>query len=229
MHYTSLIFDLDDTLLDTWGQLVQPAAREACQAMIDAGLRADLDTALRQRQAFHMDAPRSDLYARLTEHFDVREGVEPRTVRDAGHNAYFNREVEAGIRLFEGAHDLLAKSAASFTLFLVTSGHPDTQRQKVRLLDIAHHFEDVFYVWSSKGETKKAAFEQILERTGHEPHQHLAVGDRLDREIKAANNLGMRSCHIHYGEFRHIAPSAPDEEPHIQITHIRELEDHLFP
>ena len=35
-----LIFDLDDTLFDTFGQLVKPAFLEASAAMIAAGLNA---------------------------------------------------------------------------------------------------------------------------------------------------------------------------------------------
>ncbi len=65
MKYTTLIFDLDDTLLDTWGQLVQPAARESCQAMIEAGLNADLEECIEKRTDFFINRPREDLFALL--------------------------------------------------------------------------------------------------------------------------------------------------------------------
>lgn len=38
----AIVLDLDDTLFDTTAQLMEPAHREAAQAMIDAGLAADL-------------------------------------------------------------------------------------------------------------------------------------------------------------------------------------------
>ncbi len=223
MRYPVLIFDLDDTLLDTWAQLVQPAAREACSAMVSAGLATDVATCLDARQRLFVSSPRGDCYTGLVETFGVSGDTHPRDVRDAGHRAYFEREVEDHIRLFDGALSLLDQLGTDRTLFLVTSGHPRTQQQKVAILGIADRFEAVHYVDSSAGETKHARFHQILGETGLEPREHLAIGDRLDREIRDANRLGMTTCHVHYGEFQHLTPQHTDEEPDYRITHITEL------
>ena len=228
MKYKALIFDLDDTLLDTWGQLVQPAAREACVAMIEAGLHTNLEDCIAVRAEMFVANPKQDLYGALVAHFGVRNGYAPAAIRDVGYEAYFHREVEKGITLFDGAVALLDRLHGQAELFLVTSGHPDTQRQKVAILDISHRFRGVHYVHTKQGETKKTAFRQIIQDTGHQPVHHLSIGDRLDREIRDANALGMHTCHVHYGEFRHLRPSGPEEAPHYRIRHIADLEQHLF-
>lgn len=41
-----IAFDLDDTLVDTSQLLVPLAARQACEAMINNGVKGDIDTCL---------------------------------------------------------------------------------------------------------------------------------------------------------------------------------------
>ena len=50
--FRTIIFDLDDTLLETSRLLVPQAERESCLEMIAAGLDCDLDTCLKARRNF---------------------------------------------------------------------------------------------------------------------------------------------------------------------------------
>jgi len=227
MPYPILIFDLDDTLLDTWGQLVQPAAREACAAMIAAGLATDPATCVAKRHELFVAKPRDDCYRGLVDHFGVDQTSDPDTVRDAGHRAYFERNVETTIQLFKGARQMLEQLRPDHDLYLVTSGHPATQKQKVSILDLEPLFREVHYVDSKAGESKGPRFAQIASRHGRAPSEHLVIGDRLDREIRDGNRLGMRTCHICYGEFNHLTPESEDDRPDYQIRHITELIDLL--
>jgi len=227
VRYPVLIFDLDDTLLDTWRQLVQPAAREACAAMVETGLDTDLETCVTVRRALFVEDPRGDCYRGLVSRFGVRDGADPEAVRAAGHDAYFRREVEPHIRLFDGAGQLLARLGLERELFLVTSGHPGTQARKVEILGIADFFRRISYVDSGAGERKGDRFREIMRETAAPPEHHLVIGDRLDREIRDANQLGMHTCHVRYGEFSHIEPREPEEEPRYAVNHIRELANYL--
>ncbi len=228
-----VIFDLDDTLLDTWGQLVQPAAREACEAMVAAGLAADVASALEQRDLIFRRDPRGDIYAAVVAHFGVdpsrakgkAEAAHHQQVRDAGHDAYFKRDVRGPLSLFEGAEALLQALKPHHHLHLVTSGSPPTQRQKVDLLAVAAHFDDLHFVNSPAGETKDAALAAIRTRyAGVDASAFLCVGDRVDREIRAANRLGMITCRVRYGEFAHLDAANEEETPHHEITQVTELQ-----
>ncbi len=221
-----VIFDLDDTLMDTWGQLVRPAAREACAAMIAAGLNADLEACIRERERLFRAWPRKDVYALLVEHFGCRIAGRPSRsrVRDAGVRTYFQREVPADIRLFDGVRSMLERLKATHGLYLVTSGNPATQAQKVAHLNLAPFFREVVLVDSAGGGRKEHAFARILEEEKLPGNQVLAVGDRVDREIRAAKQLGMRACRVHHGEFSHLHPNGPEETPDVLIKNILDLE-----
>jgi putative hydrolase of the HAD superfamily len=103
----SIIFDLDDTLLDTSGFLIPIAARESCQAMIDAGLNCDIETCLQLRSQLLRSNPRAQVYRELTERIGVRADTYVNDVAFAGHKAFHSRKVEANIQLRAGATELL--------------------------------------------------------------------------------------------------------------------------
>ena len=226
-QFSDLIFDLDDTLMDTTGQLVVPAAREACEAMILAGLDADLEICIEERARLFAASPREDLYGNLVSHFGVKPGSCPEAVRLAGVRAFFHREVETNIQPFDRVPQLLETLMDHYGLHLVTSGSPQTQQQKIDILGLDGFFKSVYLVHPEMGQTKAEAFAKILEKEDLEPSRVLCIGDRVDREIKAANALGMATCHVHYGEFHHLEPEEPHEIPDFRISHIRELSSRL--
>lgn len=218
-----IVFDLDDTLMDTFGQLVMPAVRESCAAMIQAGLRARLADAVSARQKMFRYAPSADHFARLIEIFGLQPDSDHDRVHTSGRRAYFERDVESHIQPFNGVEDLLADLSRHYALYLVTSGHPQTQCQKVQYLGLETHFEAVFYVNNGRGEQKLGAFEKLLADTGHPPQRTLCVGDRPDREIRDANLLGMETVRHRHGEYFYLEPRDPLEKPDHEIRTLDQL------
>ena len=221
--YQTLIFDLDDTLFDTFGQLVGPAAREACAAMIGAGLKGSLDDVVSIRAQLFKDYPRQDVYALLVDQLGCRDGVDTRAVRDAGHNAYFHRDVEDHIVLDGDVVAMLVQLAERYTLHLVTSGHPETQARKVELLKLAPYFDGVHYVYRDVGQSKFDTFRHLIAGSDHGPEEMLVIGDRPDREIRAGNALGMATVRIRHGEFAHVEAESGDEEPNHEFDKVTRI------
>src|SRR5882724_7834281 len=52
-----VIFDLDDTLYDCFGQRLRVAHRHAAQAMVEAGVNADVEAVYRARMRFFRQDP----------------------------------------------------------------------------------------------------------------------------------------------------------------------------
>ena len=219
-RFDALIFDLDDTLLDTTGQLIAPAIRRACASMIEAGLQTDLETCVTAHQQFFRQKPGEDVYQRLALFFGVVPGGDPIQVGRLGAKAYTHYELDRPLSLFDGIKSLLDELKRAFALYLVTSGSPATQRQKIDALAIAPLFRNIHLVDSSKGQRKGAAFREILSQGSYAPQRVLCIGDRPDKEIRDARQLGLGTVRIRYGEYAHLEPRDPEEHADHTIEHI---------
>lgn len=218
-----IVFDLDDTLLDTYRQLIPQATREACQAMIASGLKAEVESCVLSRSRFSRIQSRQSFFDYLTSEFGVLDGVDAGSVVRAGYTAFHDREVESDIALFPGARDLIKDLRGRYGVHLVTAGHRPTQESKIRILDLDAAFDSISHIDPSRGEKKKTAFSRIMERSGARPDQHLSVGNRLDTDIADAKELGWRTCWVRYGEYAEWTPASELEMADWEIPQIKEL------
>lgn len=226
-RFEHLVFDLDDTLLDTYRQLIPHAAKEACNAMINAGLKVDTESCLQARDTFLRSEWRAEergsVYTYLVDRFGVRDGADGKEVEKAGYDAFHNRDVEPDISLFPGARELLHDLRSKYILHLVTAGHEATQRMKILILGLESTFDSIHIVDPSKGQTKGDAFKAIMAETRSHPSKMLSIGNRLDTDIAEAKRLGWKGCWIRYGEHAGTRPSNNNEAPDFSISNIQEL------
>src|SRR5262249_47583671 len=100
----SVIFDLDDTLYDCFGQWVRVAHRYAARAMVKTGLVAEVEAVYRARmRAFRRDPMLRHIDAEVCRRFDAGD---PEAVSLAARDAYFKCRV-GSLRLFPGTLPLL--------------------------------------------------------------------------------------------------------------------------
>lgn len=77
---------------------------------------------------------------------------------------------------------------------LVTSGFRKLQESKVDQLKIRDDFSEIHIIdLQEKQQTKKDVFKHILNNTKLAPQEILVIGDDLNSEIQAANDLGISS------------------------------------
>jgi HAD superfamily hydrolase (TIGR01509 family) len=226
MTAQALIFDLDDTLIDTYGQLVPEAHRQACIAMVNAGLPVPVDELYATRQALLMAHPRTEINTLLAEHY----GYPDPAIIQAGHDTYLNPQITE-LEPFPGVPELLTTLADAYRLFLVTAGFTHAQQKKIEVLGIGHHFHDICFVDPTRPgpQTKHEAFQILLDRHGISPHHTVVIGDRITNEIAAGNRLGCHTIWMRHGECAHITPEHPDEHPHHTIDAIHQLTGVLPP
>lgn len=226
--FDHLIFDLDDTLLDTSKYLIPQATREACTVMINAGLNCTLDECISARQDFarhKLGDPKSqkNFFETVVEHYGTRDNKDAETVSRLGYEAFHNRKVEEDIALFPGVRDVLRDLRSIYNIHLVTAGHRPTQESKIRVLGIDSLFVSISHVDLSRGEIKQSAFEKIMTSTGAPAHRHLSIGNRLDTDIADAKRIGWTTCWVRHGEYAERQPQNELEKPDFEIQKIEDL------
>jgi len=210
MRIDAIVFDLDDTLVDTTGLLIEPADLDAAQAMIGAGLEGRLEDVVLERRKARVADPPVDVDAAVAAAF----GSDSAAVVQAGRTAFFQRTVRA-LDPVEDAHPTLM-ALSDRRLFLMTQGHPDTQRAKVALTRLGRHFEQVVVV-DHDTENKLDALRALMAERALTPEATLVVGDRIDAEIEAGRRVGTWTVRVDHGEGRRLRTRSRFQQPHYTV------------
>lgn len=224
-----LVFDLDDTLLNTSETLLPAAQRESWSALKMAGVELPWEEFLKRwRRASRLKEPGKDLIETFVGEIKdpVGRPLSPerlKTITEALHQAFYGRRVKESLVLFEGARKTLEQLAPHFVLHLLTAGFLGTQRQKVQGLQIESQFQAIHYCDIERGEKKEHYFEKILADSSYAPEQHMSVGNRRDTDIGPAKKLGLKTCLMLRGEHLHQRPASENEIPDFEIEDIRDL------
>jgi putative hydrolase of the HAD superfamily len=198
----AVVFDLDDTLLDTTG-LEAEMLVGLCEAVNEELPGVELDD-LRQR---YRDG-RDHLYERvLSGEIDIAtyrrlhliavcepwgepsEALQETAVRLRDEQLGRSRFVEHAIELLRDLRD------AGVTTGLLTNGPSWMQRRKVELLGLDEQL-DAIGISEELGASKPdpAAFTAALELMGSAPDDTVMVGDHLDWDVRGALTAGMRGA-----------------------------------
>ncbi len=215
----ALLFDLDDTLLQTHATHTA-AVRRSCE--VAAAHHPDWSLP-RLQAAFH--AAHTELERRLERgqvifptQFLFRAHVWEHTLRACGLPAdlgehlaqVYLEERDREHRLFPDAVLWLNRFREEYTLVLVTNGLADFQRQKIERTDLASHLDHIVVSgelgsWKPDG----GIFTHALSLAGTGPEHAVMIGDSLRHDIRGANEAGIRSVWMR--RYHHL-------EPHPEIT-----------
>lgn len=221
MPIRAVIFDLDDTLYDCTGLLVEAARLRAAKAMVEAGLPCTPGQAYRKQLELEAQlGPRGRVFERLADLY----GLGPSAVRRAL-RAYNSDEV-GDIELFPDAvptlHELRSRG---IQVFLVTDGVHRRQEIKIDILGLRSLCDAIVINDTERGALLEECFEGLLRDHGLQPDEVLAVGDRIHHEIKAANTLGIISVQVLHGRYAALQPRGELEEPDYRVEHLRQVLD----
>jgi len=169
-HSSCVVFDLDDTLIDTRGRLLPAALARVAQA---AGV------------------PVAKLKASGKRIEEVLAGVEGLTpVRRAAAAAAWRSEEFPPFPPLPGVRDLLARLKGRTWLALVTRGDPLRQRRKIEVTGLQPCFDELVIRPIEAPGTKRDDFLALLERRSLLPDRCAVVGDDPKDELLHAAVLG---------------------------------------
>ncbi len=215
----AIIFDLDDTLYDCTGSLMDAARRRAARAMVKAGLPLDEEEAYKlQIRLTDQYGPRCNVFDRIAELYNLGEPL-----AQAALDAYNSDEV-GDIHPFPDVIPTLEKlRKQGYRLFLVTSGIHRRQERKIRQLGIAGLFDEIIIEDRERGLAKEECLVDLMTRHGFTPQEIISVGDRIHSEIRVSNFLKMTTVQMVHGRFRSLLPKNELEEPDYRIHAVSDL------
>jgi putative hydrolase of the HAD superfamily len=175
-----LIFDLDNTLFDTYNQLGIEVLDKMIERMKKFGLTKEQESALRQK--YHITGFRI-----LAEQLGFSD--EMKTI---GIETYKSMDLTK-IKPFD---DVKLIPALKQKKTLVTSGLIDVQMRKVEILGLNGVFDEVVVDESSSHENKQRIFAGMMKKYNAKPAETMIIGDNPESELAAGNNLGIITVQI---------------------------------
>jgi FMN phosphatase YigB (HAD superfamily) len=213
----ALIFDLDDTIVDTFASLIEPLEREAADEMVAAGMRdADANEVVELILRLRQEEPDS-IEERLVEKYPEAEG----RALEARRKVFAHASPDK-LRIEPAVKEMLRELSKRYDTYLLTTGRTDFQNRKLDNLEIRGLFKEVEVLASGSEETKERWLASLIER-GYDAQAVVVVGNRLDNEIKAGHRLGMITVWMKYGEGSGLIPCEETGHPDYVIRDISEF------
>jgi putative hydrolase of the HAD superfamily len=125
-----------------------------------------------------------------------RVGIVDESRAQALSEAYM-RERDGALRLFDDAHEVLARLKERYPLGLITNGPADIQRMEIATLGVEGYFDQIFIEGEmGEGKPNPGVFRRAAEAVGREPHEILFVGNSYAHDVAPALLAGWRAVWV---------------------------------
>jgi FMN phosphatase YigB (HAD superfamily) len=199
LNLKGIIFDLDDTLIDTFSMLIIPLEQKASKEMArtEASSLApetleEILLELRKRAPIDIENVLAEQFSIKTDALVKRQSIIGNLKGIKLDKLVMHPEVQLLL------HELKEK----YQLFLFTEGNEDFQNRKINHLGIRDLFTEI-RITSTAEESKEMMIKALMQKSAKDnltSDSLLIIGNRLDKEIRAGNNLGIRTIWLRHGE-----------------------------
>lgn len=220
--YKTLLFDIDDTLLD-----FSSAENEALHRLFaenGLGLTKEIENRYKEINgglwsAFERgEVSREEVVNTRFERLFTTYGKKTDGKRLGTRYQQFLAENHD---LIEGASELIHSLASEFDLYIVTNGVSKTQYKRLHESGLYPFFKDIF-VSEDTGYQKpmKEYFDYVFSHiTSLDQSSTLIIGDSLSSDIKGGLNVGIHTCWFN----PHHKLNHTQEQPMYEIEHLADL------
>lgn len=190
-----IIFDLDDTLIDTSGAVTPFKLRECLKRFVSEGLPiSDFEKAYQELLAINAKSYRSkDALVQFLKNM----GGDPHLVHGALEEMSKPLPADFVIPTTPHAKEILKTFAQSHTLALVTGGHPPFQMEKLKKAGIDQAFFSNIAI--PEDSVKKPFYQGLIQKFSFSPQEVLVCGDRIAMDLLPAFELGITTVHMRWG------------------------------
>jgi FMN phosphatase YigB (HAD superfamily) len=214
-----IIFDLDDTLIDTTGCITRLKLEDALHAMMRAGLQVP-DTGEALECLKRLDSTSESARHTLAEFLEIL-GAGSHLFEVGVKEIYENLPADFSIFPLEGAIELLDQLSQSHQLALVTVGKQSQQMDKLKKAGIDSRIFSKIVV--SEERNKKPHYQSIVDELGYEPAQVIVCGDRIPLDLAPARELGFKTVQMRWGRGLHSTGRKNDVDH--TISELKEMKE----
>lgn len=224
MNYSTLLFDLDDTLLD-----FKAAEDQALQKLFTHMNMTLTPEIQKQYKTMNHQLWRDYEQGKLTRS-EVTNGRFQKLFAALGKivdgpklDQQYRHYLTQGHQLLGNSHAIIADLANKADLYIVTNGVSETQYKRLEDAQLLPYFKDIF-VSEDTGYQKPMPeyFDYVVNRIPHFVAQKaLVIGDSLTSDIKGANNAGLDSVWLN--------PKSKQLLPDVKPTYEVKVLEQLYP
>jgi putative hydrolase of the HAD superfamily len=214
-----IIFDLDDTLVDTSGCITPVKLKDALARMCEAGLSCG-EMHLAESEMRRIDQTKLSSEETLKE-FLSKVGADDRFLQIGLKEFKENLKIDMPVHQVEGAAEILDGFKETHTLALVTIGRRETQLEKLKKAGIDLSLFSRIAVLEEKN--KKFHYQKIASELGFLPSEVIVCGDRIHIDLTPAKELGFKTVHIKRG--RGLNSLLPQSDVDFTISQLSEMKD----
>jgi FMN phosphatase YigB (HAD superfamily) len=214
-----IIFDLDDTLIDTSGSITPFALENALHSMIAAGLYvSSYNDALELLKRINKTALSSS--DAISEFIEIIDGTAEH-LQIGKEKLYTDMPADVPVFPLDGAGELLTELAQDHELALVTMGKSAIQMEKLKKAGIDSTLFSNIVV--SEDRNKKIHYKRLAEEGRYFSNEVLVCGDRIPFDLTPAKELGFKTVHMRWG--RGLNSQGRKGDVDYQISTLKELKD----
>ncbi len=213
----AIIFDLDDTLYDCSGTLVQKNKKIAAKIISKVIKCTEAEALKLQIELESRLGPKADISRKIADLYNLSEEF----CKEIAYT--INTQEVEGVALFPETFDTINElKRIGYRLFLVTFGNREMQEKKIKTFGLQKEFDEIIITENPLG--KEKCFREILTKHCLKPEQILCVGDKIKDEIEVARKLGMPTALMNHGRHYHFHKSEIDgSEPYMHIIKVSDL------
>lgn len=206
----AIILDLDDTLYDCSGTLIERGRRHAAKTLAKIINCTEDEAYSLQLEIEEEHGTRANVYEKIVTYYNLPKHYKKKLLEEFIYIDISN------ITLFSDVvNTLLQLKRQGYQLILVTSGEDQIQRKKINVLGInGDYFNDILIAGRNSPPTKEDHFKDILHRYSLKPEEVICIGDKIDDELAAGKSLGITTIMFQHG--RHYQAYLKEPEKHIK-------------
>jgi putative hydrolase of the HAD superfamily len=216
-----IIFDLDDTLVDTSGSITPIKLQMALERMVDAGLllqnQEDALDLLRR-----LDTSAESAREALSEFLEIL-GADEKFFTIGLQEIYGDLPLDIAVFPLNEVLEILAELKESHQLALVSVGKCEQQLLKMKKAGIDSTIFSKIVI--SEDRNKKPHYQAVVEELGFTPDETIVCGDKIGIDLSPAKELGCKTVHMRSGRGKNsLSPSKGDVDFTInELKQIKEI------